>query len=226
MKKSVAYFCAVTACFSVSLSSFAEFYGAELCQTQGYRCVKVKQGKTWDSLFPNLREREIVRRLNRTNMPLYLRNWVIVPENLKEITHMDIAPFKFNIDTNGKRVVIVDLGLHAFGAYDENGELQHWGPVSGGKGLCDDGSDCGTVLGEFTIQRKDNEECISGTFPKDTKGGAPMPYCMFFHRGFAMHGSTLPGHHASHGCVRLFYGDAKWLNRHFAKVGTKVIVTQ
>jgi len=33
---------------------------------------------------------------------------------------------------------------------------------------------------------------------------------MFFHGGFALHGSpSVPGYNASHGCVRLFDDDAE-----------------
>ena len=60
-----------------------------------------------------------------------------------------------------------------------------------------------------------------------------MPYCMFFHKGFALHGSDdIPGYRASHGCVRMFTRDAKWLNEEFVEIssernnflGTKVVV--
>ena len=59
-----------------------------------------------------------------------------------------------------------------------------------------------------------------------------MPYCMFFHTGFALHGSyEVPGYNASHGCVRLYKEDAKWLNEEFVELpafendkGTTVIV--
>ncbi len=60
-----------------------------------------------------------------------------------------------------------------------------------------------------------------------------MPYCMYFHKGFALHGSDdIPGYRASHGCVRMFIEDAKWLNQEFVEVGndktqligTKVVI--
>ena len=60
-----------------------------------------------------------------------------------------------------------------------------------------------------------------------------MPYCMYFHKGFALHGSNdIPGFRASHGCIRMFTDDAKWLNHEFvdiakdtnAYLGTKVTV--
>ncbi len=51
-----------------------------------------------------------------------------------------------------------------------------------------------------------------------------MPYCMHFSGGYALHGSpTVPGYNASHGCVRLFTEDAKWLNQHFVDIGSTVI---
>ena len=58
-----------------------------------------------------------------------------------------------------------------------------------------------------------------------------MPYCMHFFRGYALHGSrTVPGYADSHGCVRMFIEDARWLNEEFIDVpgegyqGTRVIV--
>ena len=207
-------------------STSKQFYGKELCNYPGFTCIKLRRSDTWDSLFKSRRDRELVKRLNRTNMPLYMRSWLVVPTNLKEVNHLALAPFVLHYNTEGKRLIVVSLAHHAFGAYNKDGTLVHWGPVSGGKDYCKDvGGPCKTITGNFRINRKDSEECRSGQFPVDTKGGAPMPYCMHFYRGIAIHGSTLPGYHASHGCVRLFFDDAKWLNENFAKVGTKVMVT-
>lgn len=221
---------------SISYASLAEdetqdspkqYYGADLCQHQGFKCVKVSSRSRWDKMFPNLRERELVKRLNRTNMPLYMRKWIVVPTNLQQITHMDIAPFSLHTDTGGHKLIVIDLSLHAFGAYEADGKLAHWGPISGGKDYCKDiKGPCKTITGDFKITRKDTAECTSGAFPVDTEGGAPMPYCMHFYKGYALHASTLPGYHGSHGCVRLFYDDAKWLNQHFTRVGTRVLVKE
>ena len=117
--------------------------------------------------------------------------------------------------------------IHAVAAYNTKGELVHWGPVSGGKGWCPDVRQyCNTAVGAFRVVQKQGPECISEKFPVETNGGAPMPYCMHYYRGFALHGSTLPGFHASHGCIRLFHDDAQWLNKHFLKVGDRVVVTR
>ncbi len=214
-----------------SVNVFAEskqtYYGSHLCGYPGFKCVKIKPGDTWARLFPKLREREMVKRLNRTNISLRYRSWIVVPKNLSKLDHLDLSPFPDKVESNGRRTLVVNLGLQAFGAYDTDGNLIHWGPISGGRDWCNDvGRPCNTATGQFKIIRKQGKECESSKFPIETMGGAPMPYCMHYYRGFALHGSTLPGYHASHGCVRLFFDDAKWLNQHFTRIGTKVIVTR
>ncbi|MCH9769779.1 MAG: L,D-transpeptidase [Gammaproteobacteria bacterium] len=210
----------------VSSISFAkQYYGQNLCGYEQFKCVKVKRGDTWTKLFPDKRQREIVKRFNRTNIPLHYRSWLVVPTDLSSTSHMDLAPFPDQVDSQGKKLVVVDLSLQAFAAYDDKGDLVHWGPVSGGKDWCNDvARPCRTAVGEFKIYRKQGAKCESTKFPIETDGGAPMPYCMHYYGGFALHGSTLPGFHASHGCIRLFRGDAKWLNEEFTKIGTRIIV--
>jgi len=84
---------------------------------------------------------------------------------------------------------------------------------------------CRTARGEFAFYRKRGRGCKSGKYPLRKGGGAPMPYCMYFYRGFAFHGSpTVPGYNASHGCVRLFTEDAKWLNQNFVTTDRSVKV--
>lgn len=204
-----------------------KYYGKHLCGYPGFKCVKVKKGDTWVGLFKNRRDREIVMRLNRTNVALKYRSWIVVPTNLRNISNLDLSPFQTRRNTNGKKLLLVNLNKHAFAAYNTSGQLVHWGPVSGGKGYCPDvGRRCGTITGNFKIYRKQGPKCVSSKFPIETNGGAKMPYCMHFFRGFALHGSTLPGYHASHGCIRLFFDDAKWLNLHFLGMGTPVRVTR
>ncbi len=203
-----------------------KYYGSALCAYEGFKCIKIQRGDTWEKLFPDKREREIVKRLNRTNMSLHHRPWIVMPTNLANIQNIDLSPFPDYIPPDGSKTIVVNMELQAFGAYDDNGYLVHWGPISGGKGWCGDvGKPCKTIMGDYRVLRKQGPGCISSKFPLNTNGGAPMPYCMHFYRAFALHGSTLPGYHASHGCVRLFFEDAKWLNKEFAGLGTKVIVT-
>lgn len=210
--------------FYPSLSS--AYYGRELCKYPEFHCIKVKNSDSWEKRWPNARERDMVMRLNRTNLDMTDRSWVVVPNHLSSIDILDISPFPTTLDTHGKKLVLVDMSKLAFGAYDEHGQLLRWGPVSGGKSFCPDiGTSCTTPPGEYAVYEKRGEDCFSKTFPVDTRGGAPMPYCMFFHEGYALHGSpAVPGYNASHGCVRLFTEDAKWLNEEFTQDGTKVTV--
>lgn len=121
---------------------------------------------------------------------------------------------------NNKDMIDVDLSNLTWKAYDNNGELIRSGHVSGGKEYCSDiGRNCETITGTFTIYRKGGENCKSTIFPVG-KGGAPMPYCMFFHGGYALHGSnSVPNYNASHGCVRMSPEDAQWLNEDFVQEG-------
>ena len=125
----------------------------------------------------------------------------------------------------------------AWAAYDQEGELVWWGPISPGKDWCADiGESCNTPEGDYRIIRKQGLECVSTAFPKrpwGENGGAPMPFCMHFYRGFALHGApVVPGYRASHGCIRLFIEDARWLNEEFitlpgvGKKGTRVFVEE
>lgn len=227
MKRLTIAFLLVFTGFGVMGSAQAgAYYGGELCAYDEFNCVKVKRSDTWAKLFPDERQREMVKRLNRINLPVTNRSWIVVPTSFEGIEYLDLSPFPRHLEEPAKREqLVVDLSDQAFGAYNASGDLIYWGPVSGGKGYCSDtNSYCGTVQGTFRITRKQGPECVSSKFPLETDGGAPMPYCMHFYRGFAMHGANLPGQHASHGCVRLFQSDAAWLSKNFAKIGTPVTV--
>lgn len=196
------------------------------CNDPRFYCMTVKGGQSWRSLFPDPIARDIVIRLNRSNGGIWGGQRILVPKNLGQITMLDVAPMPKQIPGNGDRTIVVELSQLAWGAYDPWGNLIKWGPVSGGKGWCPDVGRCVTPTGDFKVYRKGSAGCKSRKFPIG-RGGAPMPYCMFFEGGAALHGSaSVPGHHASHGCVRLFTEDAKWLNQEFVtmEVPTRVIV--
>ena len=210
-----------------------ERYGAKLCETGEYNCIIAKNGQSWGKLFPDPDQRDIVKRLNRINTRLHPGMKVAVPKDLDQISILDISPFDRQINTYGKKIILVDLSKLAWAAYDENGIMQFWGPASGGRDYCPDmGGPCHTIQGVFSIFQKKDEHCYSKAFPVDRGGGAPMPYCMYFYSGFAIHGSSeIPGYNDSHGCVRIYKDDAKWLNEHFVETpkgefddGTEVII--
>lgn len=203
------------------------YYGQSLCHQSQFICRSVTSDNDWYTLWPNFQEREMVMRLNRTNVALMYRNWVAIPKDLKNTSYMSLSPFPAHFNTRGEKLILVDLHLFAFGAYDAQGQLLYWGPASSGAEKCADvDASCKTATGDFRIFRMQGEDCTSNEYPLETDGGAPMPYCLFFHGGIALHASTLSGFiNRSGGCVRLFYDDAKWLYEDFAKVGTRVVVT-
>lgn len=196
-------------------------YGKTICNNvELYDCYKVKKGETWESLFPDAENRTFVKKINRMNIQVRPGLVIAVPKD-KNITaeeFLQYSPLPQYFDTGGEELVKVDLSNFAWAAYNPDGTLVKWGPISGGKSSS-------TIQGTFTFYRKQGSGCVSGKYPIP-RGGAPMPYCMHFKGGYAMHGSPIvPGFHASHGCIRLFTDDAQWLNQDFVDTGaTKVKV--
>ena len=190
-------------------------YGTMLCkQDSDFSCYRVKRGDSWVRLFPRSSERDLIMRINRMNTPLYPGLILAIPN--ENMNLMDIAPFAKQIDPPGEKVIFVSINNLAWGAYDSAGSLVNWGPTSSARGYCPDlHRSCHTIRGQFNIYRKQGAGCISTKFPIG-RGGAPMPYCMFFYGGFALHGSyNVPGYNDSHGCIRMFIDDARWLNQEF-----------
>jgi len=217
-------------------SSWAAF-GEQFCHLDDFYCIKVSAHDSWESLFDDPNQIDLVQRINRININLSKDMILAVPKNLDQLSIYDIAPFPRFIPATGEKNIYVDQKKLAWGAYNEEGELVWWGPVSAGTGNCSaEQGGCLTPTGTFRIIRKNDETCVSTVFPKRTNGqsgGALMPYCMHFWRGYALHGSeSVPGKPASHGCIRLFVQDARWLNEEFielpgagGKIGTKVTIT-
>ncbi|HSW70563.1 MAG TPA: L,D-transpeptidase [Gammaproteobacteria bacterium] len=129
------------------------------------------------------------------------------------------------IDSSGK-VIVVAPQSYAWGAY-QNGKFVRGGIANAGAGYCPDkGGSCRTSVGTFRIYSMGDVDCASKTYPIP-KGGALMPYCMFFHNGESLHGSPdhiLGENNISHGCIHMRIPDAEWLRYNFASVGTKVVI--
>jgi lipoprotein-anchoring transpeptidase ErfK/SrfK len=129
------------------------------------------------------------------------------------------------ISPPGEKMVLVDPREHAWGAYDASGRLLRSGLASAGADWCADvGRECHTMVGSFRVRSLGSGSCTSPSFPLP-KGGAPMPYCMYFNEYQALHGSYQLAHaNISHGCVRMRVADARWLRYNFVQVGTLVVV--
>lgn len=134
--------------------------------------------------------------------------------------------FPKEIKGNGSRQFYFDPKAAAWAAYDEEGQRVMTGSASGGKDLCEDiNKPCRTVTGMFKVYNKRGLDCKSGEYPIQTEGGAKMPYCMYFYRGFTIHAAyEVPPFNSSHGCIRILPSAAKWLNEEFIKIGTQVTV--
>lgn len=107
----------------------------------------------------------------------------------------------------------------------KNGKVIKSGKASGGRKYCSDiRRSCKTPSGTYQVIGKKGADCRSSRYPVG-RGGAKMPYCMFFSKNYAVHGSyDVPNYNASHGCIRVRPNDARWLHSNFMNVGTKVIV--
>jgi hypothetical protein len=224
----------LTVSAKISLADYVGWYGSKLCEERDrYDCVtfgkqvvekEVKTGKgtrtvrklaepTWEDAWPDERERELVMKINRINEKLRAGMRVAVPKDMRGKSLMNFSPFEKKIGPPGEKLLIFDPAIYAWAAYDPGGKLVRWGPAVGGRGGYH------TPVGEFRIYSKGDGSCRSRG-----RQCTPMPFCMTFERGNAFHARVLPGRHESHGCIRLFYDDAEWLNREFVEYGTKVIV--
>lgn len=151
----------------------------------------------------------------------------------KTRAHTVQASLPSQISPPGEKVIIVDPRIHRWGAYSSDGELIRSGMATAGGHWCKDiKRSCRTKTGTFRIFSLGNSGCKSRKYPLP-RGGAPMPYCMFFNGGQGLHGSNqVFNGNGSHGCVRLHVDDARWIRFDFAEGpsdnngfrGTKVIV--
>ncbi len=131
-------------------------------------------------------------------------------------------PSKSQYVGGGKAFVFDPKNLRWYAYY--NGNLINSGRASGGRFYCPDiGRPCKTPVGVFRVGHKGGPECKSSKYPVG-RGNAPMPYCMFFRGGFAIHGGMVPNFNASHGCIRVPHPDARWLSKNFLSPGSTVVV--
>lgn len=135
--------------------------------------------------------------------------------------------FPNKIKETGTKLFVFDPKVFAWAAYDETGKRVMTGSASGGQDVCDEdpSKTCRTISGSFKVYQKYGENCRSGEYPVETGGGARMPYCMYFFRGYTIHAAyRVPTYNIGHGCIRVLPSAAKWLNQEFITVGTQVIV--
>ncbi len=132
------------------------------------------------------------------------------------------ASLPASIPAEGQKKIIVDPQIHMWAAYDEDGKKVKSGMATAGANYCPDiGRSCRTKVGTHRIESLGDASCKSRKYPLP-RGGAPMPYCMFFNNGQALHASNaVVAANRSHGCVRLHKKDARWIRFNFAEEPTK-----
>lgn len=143
--------------------------------------------------------------------------------------HGSTRAFPSNIRPPGAKIFVFSPKYKAWAAYWPDGRLAGYGRASGGSNWCKEiGRVCRTPRGAFSIRSKGGYECYSSKYPLP-RGGAHMPYCMFFHKGYAIHGAPpqyVPSNaNVSHGCIRVTTDAARWLRDNFLSIGTRVYVT-
>lgn len=139
--------------------------------------------------------------------------------------HHPLENLPKQIAPKGHNVFVFSPRYKRWAAYDNNGQRVARGRANGGSHFCDDlGRACQTPVGTFSVHTKGSPDCKSRKFPVGI-GGAPMPYCMYFQGGNAIHGSPwVSENNSSHGCIRVSTPAARWLHQNFMRVGTKVMV--
>lgn len=178
--------------------------------------------QNWSTVIKNTNIAYLMR-INRKSTPIIKPNTYILLPKMPNYT----PPFPKHL-SNAKNSVVFDLSIEretglAWAAYDELGNFIKWGPANGGRGICFENKKpyCKTPVGSWRIMRRESRISRSKLYPRECKNKKKCGHVMYwyvqFHKsGVGMHGdASVPGWNISHGCVRLFAEDAKWLNTIF-----------
>ncbi len=142
-----------------------------------------------------------VMKLNRVDLAhVRDRDSLVVPEAFGD--SLDLAPFPRAIAAlrDSAKLLLISLRVQAFAAYD-SGQLRRWGPTSTGR------RDMPTPTGLYHTNWKDKSRI--STFDDEWKLEWYVNLDNF--QGVSLHEYELPGHPASHSCVRLLKADAMWM---------------
>jgi hypothetical protein len=148
---------------------------------------------------PQLEALEKINRADRAHLGQL--NEMLVPRTWSsDERDYSTMPRRYPSVEGQRKLVVVHLPGQMFGAY-ESGRLVRWGPVSSGA------RQAPTPEGLFhlTWRSANHVSTINSEW-------SMRWYFNFANRqGLAFHQRSLPGHPASHGCVRLLERDARWL---------------
>lgn len=234
MKATVAFVVATVLILVFFPASSEAHYGTTLCRQDGFSCNRVKKGDTWEKLFPVWNERNIVKRVNRMNVPLKEGVVLAIPRNMEGKTAEDFSPFPKFLPRITEKTVIFSLAKLYFAAYDATGRRLITGPIAAGRNC--PGKKCLTPTGTFRFSQKYGPHAVSTLYPIKYKwivengkrkqviasrGGAKTPYFMAIVGDVGSHAfAEVPGFNTSNGCIRMFFDDARWLNQRFVEAGS------
>lgn len=224
-----------------NLKSCRKDFAVKLCKLEPntYRCFKFnKQGKEyllWNEIFDNERIRVMAQKINRRNSLVWKNHCIAVPFDLSK-DEMEFAPFNkklfpdFKLNFDGMKIIVIDLNKLSWGAYSGL-NLIKWGAANGGVGKCKETgkNNCKTPIGCWKVLEKKKSFSRSTLYPVECKDkkvcGHPLFNAIKFHSsGTEIHGDkNVPGSNISHGCVRVFIKDSKWLHN-FVEIGTTICV--
>jgi len=144
----------------------------------------------------------ILEKLNRTDTRHMARQDVLVIPLEWHVDELTYSPFPRTYPAAAARpkLLVVDQPAQAFAAY-QGGHLVRWGPVSTGRRAHP------TPSGLFHLnwRTRGRHSTVNPAWY--------MEWYVNFHntRGLALHAYALPGHPASHACIRLLTRDAIWI---------------
>ncbi|SDR67224.1 L,D-transpeptidase [Gramella sp. MAR_2010_147] len=169
-----------------------------------YSVDSLNTKKEIDSLFKTYSEEQLqtILALNRIEKNGIRPEKLIVVPDCASDEFNAYSPFPENINFLQciPKTVLISQRVQAFGLY-ENGELIKWGPVSTGKNSTRTPN--GLNYGNYKAKRK-----ISTV---DESWVLPYYFNFMNFEGVGVHQYALPGYPASHGCVRLYMDDAKYI---------------
>ena len=116
-------------------------------------------------------------------------------------------------------VAYVDIGSQRMNVWVDGARHYSWAVSTARKGYL-------TPTGSFRPQR------LHRSYFSRKYDNAPMPYAVFFHRGWAIHGTNdlgRLGRPASHGCIRLapaHAGAFYRLIRQYGRADTRIVITR
>ncbi len=169
-----------------------------------YHIDSLDSSKELDSLMQQYTDDQIkaILALNRIEKRRLRPNTEIVIPECASSEFNTYSPFPENINFLQciPKTVLISQRVQAFALY-ENGNLIKWGPVSTGKGATRTPN--GLNYGNYKAKRKISTVDESWI----------MPYYFNFmnYEGIGTHEYSLPGYPASHGCVRMYREDAKFI---------------